>query len=78
MMTLACEYSYPMKVIKPPPPPPPKASRPGKDVYSVRLDNQLVFEIDRMSRRAGVSRNRFIEAILKQALNDPKFVLRLP
>ncbi len=71
----ALAYSGPMKVIKGPPPKP----RPqGRDLVAFRLDNEILNKIDAIAHKMGVSKTTIVEAILKQALNDPKFVLRLP
>lgn len=46
-------------------------------MYSIRIDNELMARLDRMARQNEVSRNKLIEAILKQAIDDPKFVVHL-
>ncbi len=74
MLAVACD-TFLMKVLKPEVSP--KARPPGRDVYSIRIDNDLMFKLDRLARQNDTSRNRLIEEILKQAISDPKFVVRL-
>jgi hypothetical protein len=67
-------YTGLMKVIKGPPP---KPRPPGREVVSFRLDNEVMNKIDLLAHRLAVSRSQLVEAILKQAISDPKFVVRL-
>lgn len=46
--------------------------------YSLQLRPSVMSQVDAAQKKAGVkSRQKFIEAILEQVVNDPKFVLRI-
>jgi metal-responsive CopG/Arc/MetJ family transcriptional regulator len=45
--------------------------------FTLPLPKPLCAELDRLAGVAGISRTKLIEAILKQAVNDPKFVLEV-
>ncbi len=45
--------------------------------FTQALPASLVTELDRLAKVAGISRTKLIEAILSQAVKDPKFVLEV-
>lgn len=59
-----------MKIIKPPP----KAEQ---RVVTLRIDEDVMVKIDDVAEKSELSRQALITAILKQVLNDPKFVLKV-
>lgn len=44
-------------------------------VVTLRIDEAVMKDIDKESKKSGLSRQALITAILKQVLKDPKFVL---
>lgn len=59
-----------MKIIKSP-------SKPEQRVVTLRIDEGIMQTIDKESKKSGLSRQALITAILKQVLNDPKFILKV-
>jgi hypothetical protein len=45
--------------------------------YPQALPVSLIAELDRLAKKANVSRTKLVEAIIRQAINDPKFVLEV-
>jgi len=48
-----------------------------KKTITIRLSERVKKQIDDLSEENDVSRQRLIEAILEQALNDKSFTLRI-
>ncbi len=59
-----------MKIVK-------SRARPEQRVVTLRIDEDVMVNIDRESKKSGLSRQALITAILKQVINDPKFVLKV-
>lgn len=51
--------------------------RPTREVFALRLDPDLLDRLEELAKKHTVSRAKLIEAILKQAIDDPKFVVHL-
>lgn len=51
----------------------------NKDYRSVtlRIENKIMDQVDKVAEQNELSRQALIAAILKQVMNDPKFVLKL-
>ena len=47
-----------------------KPIKPEKSVISIRLDSNILEEIDQVSSKAGMSRNEFIVQSLRYALDN--------
>ena len=44
---------------------------------TLRLDEEIMLEVDEAAKKNELSRQKLIESILKQVLNDKKFILRI-
>ena len=44
---------------------------------TLRIEQKIMAEVDKIAEKNGLSRQSLIAAILKQVLDDPKFVLRV-
>ncbi|KYG66453.1 hypothetical protein AZI86_05250 [Bdellovibrio bacteriovorus] len=44
---------------------------------TLRIEEKIMAEMDKTAEKNGLSRQSLISAILKQVLDDPKFVLRV-
>jgi predicted DNA binding CopG/RHH family protein len=44
---------------------------------TLRIEQKIMAEVDKIAEKSGLSRQSLIAAILKQVLDDPKFVLRV-
>ncbi len=46
--------------------------KPEKEVISIRIDTELLSEVDAKSAKADISRNEFINQCIKFAMNNMK------
>jgi hypothetical protein len=63
-------YHFGMKVIK-------KDDNKDYRTVTLRIENKIMDHVDDVAKKSKVSRQALIAAILKQVMNDPKFVLKL-
>jgi hypothetical protein len=59
-----------MKVIKSPP-------KTEQRVVTLRIDEGVMAKIDKVAKDSDLSRQALITAILKQVMDDPKFILKV-
>lgn len=63
-------YHYGMKIIK-------KDDNKNYRTVTLRIEDKIMSEVDKVADKNKVSRQALIAAILKQVLTDSKFVLRI-
>ena len=49
----------------------------SKRTLTLRIDESVMTEVDKLSKKSGLSRQRLVEAILQQVIDDKDFVLDL-
>lgn len=63
-------YHFGMKIIK-------KDENKGYRSVTLRIEEKIMEQVDKVADKNKLSRQALISAILKQVMNDPKFILKL-
>lgn len=50
---------------------------PTKDVFTMRLDVELMTALDGVAKQHGVTRTKLVEHVLKRALSDKNFTIEI-
>lgn len=54
-----------------------KKEKKSQRTVTLRIDNEVMEKVDKIAEKNGLSRQKLIEAILKQVTSDKKFVLEV-
>jgi predicted transcriptional regulator len=54
-----------------------KKQKHEKTSFTMRLDEDLLKKVDRIANDAGISRQKLVEAIIRQAVNDKDFAVEV-